>query len=111
MMKKLLAFLFFLVIISCSKDPILYTLSTSANPNEGGVLLPNTSQYEEGETVVLNATPNEEYVFFSWSGATGDNNNTSIVMDSDKSVVALFVKKQYSLEVSVMGEGLSLIHI
>jgi hypothetical protein len=104
-MKKLLAFLFFLVIISCSKDPVLYTLSTSANPNEGGVLLPNTSQYEEGETVVLNATPNEEYVFFSWSGATGDNNNTSIVMDSDKSVVALFVKKQYSLEVSVMGEG------
>ena len=104
-MKKLLAFLFFLVIISCSKDPVLYTLSTSANPNEGGVLLPNTSQYEEGETVVLNATPNEEYVFFSWSGATGDSNNTSIIMDSDKSVVALFVKKQYSLEVSVMGEG------
>ena len=54
---------------------------------------------------MLNATPNEEYVFFSWSGATGDNNNTSIVMDSDKTIVALFVKKQYSLEISVEGEG------
>ena len=104
-MKKLLSFLFFLAIISCSKDPILYTLTTSTNPTEGGTLLPITSQFEEGETVVLNATPSEEYAFFNWSGVSGLNNTTSIVMNSDKTVVALFVKKQYSLEVSVEGEG------
>ena len=104
-MKKLFSFLFFLAIISCSKDPILYTLTTSANPTEGGTLLPITSQFEEGETVVLNATPSEEYTFFSWAGVSGENSNTSIVMDSDKTIVALFVKKQYSLEISVEGEG------
>ena len=104
-MKKLLSFLFVLAIISCSKDPVLYTLTTSTNPTEGGTLLPITSQFEEGETVVLNATPSEEYAFFNWSGVSGLNNTTSIVMDSDKTVVALFVKKQYSLEVSVEGEG------
>ena len=104
-MKKLLSFLFFLVIISCSKDPILYNLTTSTNPAEGGTLLPSSAQFEEGETVVLNATPSEEYVFFSWSGVSGENSTTSIVMNSDKSVVALFVKKRYSLEISVEGEG------
>ena len=104
-MKKLFSFFFFLVIISCSKDPILYTLTTSTNPTEGGTLLPSSTQFEEGETVVLSATPSEEYAFFSWSGVSGTNNTTSIVMDSDKSVVALFVKKQYSLKVSIEGEG------
>jgi NOL1/NOP2/fmu family ribosome biogenesis protein len=104
-MKKLFSFLFFLAIISCSKDPILYTLTTSTNPTEGGTLLPSSAQFEEGETVVLSATPSEEYAFFSWSGVSGTNNTTSIVMDSDKSIVALFVKKQYSLKVSIEGEG------
>ena len=104
-MKKFFSFLFFLAIISCSKDPILYTLTTSTNPTEGGTLLPSSAQFEEGETVVLNATPSEEYVFFSWSGVSGENSATSIVMNSDKSVVALFVKKRYSLEISVEGEG------
>ena len=104
-MKKLFSFIFFLAIISCSKDPILYTLTTSVNPTEGGTLLPSSAQFEEGETVVLSATPSEEYDFFSWSGVSGTNNTTSIVMDSDKSVVALFVKKQYSLKVSIEGEG------
>ena len=104
-MKKFFSFLFFLAIISCSKDPILYTLTTSTNPTEGGTLLPSSAQFEEGETIVLSATPSEEYAFFSWSGVSGTNNTTSIVMDSDKSVVALFVKKQYSLKVSIEGEG------
>ena len=104
-MKKFFSFLFFLAIISCSKDPILYTLTTSTNPTVGGALLPSSAQFEEGETVVLNATPSEEYVFFSWAGVSGENSTTSIVMNSDKSVVALFVKKQYSLEISVEGEG------
>ena len=67
--------------------------------------MPSSAQFEEGETVVLSATPSEEYAFFSWSGVSGTNNTTSIVMDSDKSVVALFVKKQYSLKVSIEGEG------
>ena len=104
-MKKFFSFLFFLAIISCSKNPILYTLTTSTNPIGGGTLLPSSAQFEEGETVVLSATPSEEYAFFSWSGVSGTNNTTSIVMDSDKSVVALFVKKQYSLKVSIEGEG------
>ena len=104
-MKKLVLFLSFLFVISCSKDPIIYTLTTSANPAEGGTVSPSTQQYDEGETATITATPSSEYVFQSWSGATGSTNSTSVVMNSDKSVTANFVKKKYSLNVMVEGEG------
>ena len=104
-MKKLALFISFLLVISCTKDPIIYTLTTSANPADGGTVSPSTQQYDEGETATITATPSSEYVFQSWSGATGSTNSTSVVMNSDKSVTANFVKKKYSLNVMVEGEG------
>ena len=104
-MKNLLKFFLFLLIISCNEDPILYTLTTSSNPPEGGILNPETSQFEEGKTVVLNAIPSEEYTFFNWVGVTGSGSSTSIVMDSDKTVTAVFTKKRYALNLSIEGEG------
>ena len=104
-MKKLALFLSFLFVISCSKDPIIYTLTTSANPAEGGTVSPSTQQYDEGKTATITANPAAEYLFQSWSGATGSTNSTSVVMNSDKSVTANFVKKKYSLNVMVEGEG------
>ena len=104
-MKKLALFLSFLFVISCTKDPIIYTLTTSANPADGGTVSPSTQQYDEGKTATITATASSEYVFQSWSGATGSTNSTSVVMNSDKSVTANFVKKKYSLNVMVEGEG------
>ena len=104
-MKKLLYYFLVLFLVSCSKDPILYTLTTSVNPLEGGTLTPTTSQFEEGETVVLNATPSTEYTFFAWSGVSGSSASTSIVMDSDKAVTAVFTKKRYALNILIDGEG------
>ena len=104
-MKKLLYYFLVLFLVSCSKDPILYTLTTSVNPLEGGALTPTTTQFEEGETVVLNATPSTEYTFFAWSGVSGSSASTSIVMDSDKAVTAVFTKKRYALNISIEGEG------
>ena len=104
-MKKLLYYFLVLFLVSCSKDPILYTLATSVNPLEGGTLTPTTTQFEEGETVVLNATPSTEYTFFAWSGVSGSSTSTSIVMDSDKAVTAVFTKKRYALNILIEGEG------
>lgn len=104
-MKNLLKFFLFLLILSCNEDPILYTLTTSSNPPEGGILNPETSQFEEGKTVVLNAIPSEEYTFFNWVGVTGSGSSTSIVMDSDKTITAVFTKKRYALNLSIEGEG------
>ena len=104
-MKKLTLLLSFLFVISCTKDPIIYTLTTSANPSEGGTVSPSTQQYDEGKTATITATPAAEYLFQSWSGATGSTNSTSVVMSSDKSVTANFVKKKYALTTTVEGEG------
>ena len=104
-MKKLALFLSFLFVISCTKDPIIYTLTTSANPADGGTVSPSTQQYDEGKTATITATASSEYVFQSWSGATGSINSTSVVMNSDKSVTANFVKKKYALTIAVEGEG------
>ena len=104
-MKKYVLLLSILLVLSCSKDAVMYTLTNSANPSDGGTVSPVTKQYEEGETATINATPAAEYVFQSWSGATGNSSSTSLVMNSDKTVVANFVKKKYALTTAVEGEG------
>ena len=100
-MKKILFFIFFLF-LSCEKDPVLYMLTTSASPVEGGTVLPGTRQYESGDTANLVAAPAAEYVFESWTGATGTE-ETTLVMDADKTVVANFIKKKYPLTIKVEG--------
>ena len=62
-MKKLALFLSFLFVISCTKDPIIYTLTTSANPSDGGTVSPSTQQYDEGKTATITATASSEYYF------------------------------------------------
>ena len=102
--KKLILLLLVLFVVSCTKDPIIYTLTTSANPAEGATVSPSTQQYDEGKSVTLKATPAAEYLFKNWSGTIGIN-NPSVVMNSDKTVIANFVKKKYPLTIEIDGEG------
>jgi len=62
--------------------------------------------YDEGEVVALEATPAEGWRFKNWEGAVGDTTSakTSITMDQDQDVTAVFVK-QYVLTVKMVGEG------
>ena len=55
-----------LILFSCSKDveePVLFTLTATANPTEGGTVSPTNGQYESGDVATVTATPNAEYVF------------------------------------------------
>lgn len=104
-MKKFTLLLSFLFVISCSKDPITYTLITSSFPADAGSISPSTSEYEPGQTVNIIAFPNSEHNFDSWSGALGLSNNTSVIMNSDKLVVANFIKKEYKLTLNYEGKG------
>ena len=104
-MKKLILLLLVLFVVSCTSDPIIYTLTTSTNPADGGSISPSTSDYESGEIVNIIASPNSKYVFDSWSGASGLSKNTTVTMSSDKVVVANFTKKKFSLTINVEGEG------
>ena len=105
-MKKLFSFLLIVVLIACSKDPVIYTLTATVNPAEGGTVSPSSKQYDSGDVAAVKATPSSEYVFQSWSGsASGSSPSTTVTMDSDKAVVANFVKKQYPLTIEIEGEG------
>lgn len=73
---------------------IYYPLTTSANPPEGGAVIPaGTNQFEEGTVVQVVAIPNPDYLFYSWSG---DNTSRarviSVTMNGPKTLVANFLK-------------------
>ena len=55
--------------------------------------LPWSDIFPCGETVTLEAVPDEHRVFGGWSGdLSGSENPTSILMDGDKSIVATFTR-------------------
>jgi formylglycine-generating enzyme required for sulfatase activity len=55
---------------------------------------PDKAGYNGGETVTLQAAPNEGYSFTNWSGdLSGGTNPVTLVMDADKSVAASFTLK------------------
>jgi hypothetical protein len=107
--RKLFLFLSVLFVVSCSKDPVIYTLTTFVNPSCAGTVSPTTKQFEEGETVMINVTNiAAEYEIHSWTGASGNSPIIVVVMNSDKSVTANFIKRKYyltNLITSVEGEG------
>ena len=101
-MKKLFSFLLIVVLISCSKDPVIYTLTATANPTEGGTVSPNNGQYESGDVATVTAIPNAEYVFEKWTGGvTGTSSSVSVTMTGNKSVVANCIKKQYPWTIEI----------
>ena len=84
-------------------------LTINVNPAEGGVTDPDGGGvYKHGKTVKIKATPNDDFLFENWSGdASGENMETSVVMDSNKEVVANFKEKlQCRIELIYSGENL-----
>ena len=103
-MKKLLFLLSVLLLFSCEKETVKYLLTTSSLPSDAGTVMPETREYNDGDTANLIAVPAEGYVFDKWTGATG-NKETTIVMDGAKTVVGNFKRIQYALTDSVEGQG------
>ena len=110
-MKKLILLLSVLFVVSCTSSaeelaPVIkHTLTTAANPTTGGTVNPASGQHVEGITVNITATPAAEHLFSTWTGATGTTATTSVVMNSNKTVTANFIKKQYPLTIEIEGEG------
>ncbi|CAL2094886.1 InlB B-repeat-containing protein [Tenacibaculum sp. 190524A05c] len=76
--------------------------SVSTNPNPLG------GTYDDGTSVELTATPDAGYQFDGWSGnATGTTNPLTIVMDSDKTVTAMFSKIQRTLTINATNGSVS----
>lgn len=69
-----------------------YSLDTSANPSEGGVVTPSgLNWFNQGSVVEVSARPNTHYEFDSWTGdASGTANPQTVTMDEPKTIVANF---------------------
>lgn len=95
------------IYVSCSTESTpVYTLSTSASPTEAGSVSPSNGEYDEGEEVQITASPNEHWVFDGWEGdASGSNNPTTVVVNANKDIAAVFIKREYPLTVETEGDG------
>lgn len=82
-----------------------YTLTTNAYPLGAGSVSPSSGEYAAGESVTVTAYPSDEYVFDRWGGdASGTAVSTTIVMNSNKAVIAYFESAPpttYNLAVSI----------
>ncbi|MCC5940319.1 MAG: fibrobacter succinogenes major paralogous domain-containing protein [Balneolaceae bacterium] len=92
---------------SCSTESTpVYQLNTAAEPSEAGSVTQSATEADEGETITITANTNQNWVFSGWSGDhSGSENPASVVMNRDKSVTALFEKREYPLTVITEGEG------
>ena len=108
----LLPILLMVFFSSCKEDdpipPTTYTLTTIVSPTGGGEILvsPQSDTYTEGEVVTLIPIPNENFVFQEWGGSqSGNSNPLQITMNSNKSVLGVFVEKGYPLNITIEGKG------
>lgn len=91
--KKLFIFLLLVTIFSCKKEDSSVSLIILKNNN--GIVNYESGKQPIGEKIVLEATPDPGYAFVGWHGEGLDNptdeNPLTIVLDSEKSIVANFV--------------------
>ena len=105
-MKKFYFILISLIFFSCQEEIIEYELNITKNPSEGGVVSPNGGFYSDGTSLSLIAEPNSEYDFLNWTGdIESSSSSLSVVMDSDITITANFIKKKYELKIEVEGKG------
>jgi hypothetical protein len=101
--------------VTATFNILLYTLTVTKAGSGTGTVTSNPSgincdticsyQFTSGTNVTLTATPGSSSVFGGWSGAViGTNTTTTITMDSDKSVTAIF-NSNYTLIITKAGTG------
>lgn len=113
-MKTFRLFPIFLLVVlnSCEptivEPPATFKLTTTASPEVGGKITysPFLNSFYEGRIVTVTPEPNENWVFQRWEGDTvATTNPLTLKMNSNKSIVGVFVKKNYDLAFDIVGEG------
>ena len=90
-------------------EPVTHVLTLQVSPSNGGTAgaNPNQTTYDNGATVQLTATANNGWEFDRWEGDVQDSTSasTSIVMNDDETVTAVFVESEYVLTLNVSPSG------
>ena len=89
--------------------PPQYTLSVSTNGDGTVEMDPPGGVYDSGTRVTLTGVPSDGWSFGTWNGAaTGSSNPTTVMMDTDQNVLAVFTEIapiQYSVAIDTQGAG------
>jgi hypothetical protein len=76
-----------------------------ASPADGGSIV-GAGTYEAGAIANITAVPNTGWRFDHWEGdLEGDDNPATVVVDGEKSVTAVFIRTDFSLDIVVQGQG------
>jgi uncharacterized protein YhfF len=85
-----------------------YILTVTVTGNGTVEKDPNQVIFHYEDEVDLTATADDGYSFISWGGCIDPNdanNPVTITMDSDKTITATFTQDEYTLDVTVDGNG------
>ena len=80
-----------------------YTINTASSPPEGGAVTQGGS-YEDGTVITLEASQNADYKFVNWTEngiVVSINPNHSFTVNSDRTLVANFELKTYSVSTNI----------
>ena len=84
----------------------IFYLFTNIDGNGTIIKNPDKEFYPSGENVELTAVSDPGWSYCNWSGCISDTNNTiTILMNSDKSIIAHFTQDQYILYITINGNG------
>jgi hypothetical protein len=104
---KLKLLLFFSLLVSCNKEPVLFQIDFVSQPQNGGSINLSSGSYNEGEILKLEGIPSQNYNFDFWSGDLNSNQSLAdLNVDSDKTIIANFSKKRFELNIAIEGQGI-----
>jgi len=86
--------------------PLNLTYEGSGTVKEEIISIASNSQYPSGTTVKLSPSPAEGWQFVSWKGdVNSKDNHLTLLINSSKSITAVFEKKNYNINISIEGNG------
>jgi len=93
-------------VVTANFSAIHYILSISVQGQGTVTKNPNQAWYVYGTVVTLTANPAAYWRFNHWAGdLTGNQNQTTITMNGNKSVIANFTTTHYTLSITIQGQG------
>ncbi|AJA46789.1 hypothetical protein CPAST_c06890 [Clostridium pasteurianum DSM 525 = ATCC 6013] len=83
-----------------------YSVATSVSGRGSITASHNADKYDEGTNVKYTAVPQNGWVFKGWQGSvSGSANPITVNINANKTVKAVFVQKQFTLNTNVRGQG------
>jgi len=87
-------------------EPIEYSFRADIEGQGELNVSPQKETYRYGESLVLEARANEGWQFSGWKGdASGEGTKTTLEVDNDLNVLAVFTPREYSFSLNVSGSG------